>query len=170
MAKVDRALALAGLKEIERRSAPPRAGMARRLTHLALRLSELGNAMAFAARRGALRPRRSRRDAARGGGHSELERQALAWPPPVIPKWILSLVSGASVQVNGDGLTIRDFSSVKDVVQADQRVALLQSAVAGQVFNIGSGQRTTLLILLAELPNCAARCARRSGPCNAASG
>ena len=76
----------------------------------------------------------------------------------------------ASVQVNGDGLAIRDFSSVKDVVQADQRVALLQSAVAGQVFNIGSGQRTTLLILLAELPNCAARCARRSGPCNAASG
>ena len=51
MAKVDRALALAGLKEIERRSAPPRAGMARRLTHLALRLSELGNAVAFAARR-----------------------------------------------------------------------------------------------------------------------
>ena len=69
----------------------------------------------------------------------------------VIPKWLVSLVSGAPVHVNGDGLTTRDFCSVKDVVQANLRAALSGAAGAGQVFNIGSGQRTTLLDLLAEL-------------------
>jgi UDP-N-acetylglucosamine/UDP-N-acetylgalactosamine 4-epimerase len=69
----------------------------------------------------------------------------------VIPRWLAALVEDRDVIVNGDGLTTRDFCAVQDVVQANLRAALAPPAVSGQVFNIGAGQRTTLLDLLAEL-------------------
>jgi UDP-N-acetylglucosamine 4-epimerase len=69
----------------------------------------------------------------------------------VIPKWLVALVSGVPVQVNGDGLTTRDFCSVTDIVQANLRAALAGPEAAGQAFNIGSGHRTTLLDLLGAL-------------------
>lgn len=69
----------------------------------------------------------------------------------VIPKWMVSLATKEPIHINGDGLTTRDFCNVKDVVQANLRAALSGPQAAGQVFNVGSGQRTTLLDLLAEL-------------------
>lgn len=51
MTEVEQALARSDLTEIARRPAPPRAGLARSVLHLALRTAGLSNAVAFAARR-----------------------------------------------------------------------------------------------------------------------
>lgn len=68
--------------------------------------------------------------------------------PSVIPIWIHSLLNGDPCYVYGDGLTSRDFCYVHDVVQANLKAALAQdSAVSGQIFNVGSGQKTTLFDL-----------------------
>jgi len=69
----------------------------------------------------------------------------------VIPVWLTTLVQGRKLKINGDGSTSRDFCFVADVVQANLRAALCGAPVGAQVFNIGSGQRTTLNDLLAAL-------------------
>lgn len=69
----------------------------------------------------------------------------------VIPRWLDALIRGATVTVNGDGETTRDFCHVADVVQANLRAALAGSAAAGSVLNVGSGTPTSLNQLLAAL-------------------
>lgn len=67
----------------------------------------------------------------------------------VIPKWIDVLNGGMSAIIFGDGKTQRDFCSVHDVVQANILAAITQNSEAiDQVYNIGSGQNTTLNELL----------------------
>lgn len=59
----------------------------------------------------------------------------------VIPKFITTILRNESPVIHGDGLTSRDFTFVKDVVQANLK-AMLSDAQG--VYNIAYGQRTTL--------------------------
>ena len=66
----------------------------------------------------------------------------------VIPAWIAKLGRGERCPVHGDGLTTRDFCHVANVVGANLLAATTTSEDAlGGVFNVGTGERTTLLEL-----------------------
>ena len=80
----------------------------------------------------------------------------------VIPKWVAQLAEGERPVVFGDGAHTRDFCAVEDVVQANLLAATWaeRSPAAARerpgdpsegVFNIGLGERTTLLELYALL-------------------
>jgi UDP-N-acetylglucosamine 4-epimerase len=70
----------------------------------------------------------------------------------VIPKWISSLLEGATVYINGDGETSRDFCPIANVVQANI-LAACQPVAAGthSAYNIAVGGRTTLNQLFEQL-------------------
>ena len=57
------------------------------------------------------------------------------------------MVCGRSPVVHGDGLQSRDFTFVDDIVQANL-LAAEAPRLAGKVFNIASGRRTSLLELV----------------------
>lgn len=61
----------------------------------------------------------------------------------VIPLFIGLALRGEPLTVNGDGDQTRDFTYVSDTVEALVRVA--QLAEPGEVFNIGTGQDTSVL-------------------------
>jgi UDP-glucose 4-epimerase len=65
----------------------------------------------------------------------------------VIPRFLGSLLEGRSPVIHGDGLQSRDFTYVTDVVQANV-LAAQTKRVAGKVYNVGFGRRTTLLELV----------------------
>jgi UDP-glucose 4-epimerase len=69
----------------------------------------------------------------------------------VIPAFIEAMLSGRHPVIHGDGLQARDFTYVADVVQANL-LALDVPRVAGRIYNIASGRRTTLLEIV-ELLN-----------------
>jgi UDP-N-acetylglucosamine 4-epimerase len=63
----------------------------------------------------------------------------------VIPRWISNLLSGRSCVIYGDGETTRDFCYIDNVIQANLLAAVSAgSDVAGEVFNVAYGGRTTL--------------------------
>ncbi len=62
----------------------------------------------------------------------------------VIPKWFAGLLRGETVWINGDGETSRDFCFIDNCVQANILAASAIGPVAGEVFNVAFGQRTTL--------------------------
>lgn len=63
----------------------------------------------------------------------------------VIPKWVVSLLSGRSCTIHGDGHSSRDFCYVENVVQANLLAATAPAQEAtGEVYNIAVGVRTTL--------------------------
>ena len=63
----------------------------------------------------------------------------------VIPRWVANLLSGAPCRINGDGETSRDFSYVRNVLQANLLAATSQAeGVTDQVYNVALGGRTTL--------------------------
>jgi len=63
----------------------------------------------------------------------------------VIPKWIISMIKGESVVINGDGKTSRDFCYVDNVVQANLLAATTTFPGAiDQVYNIAVGESTSL--------------------------
>jgi UDP-N-acetylglucosamine 4-epimerase len=62
----------------------------------------------------------------------------------VIPKWIAAMVSGAPIEIYGDGSTSRDFCYVTNAVQANVRAALAGDEAQNQVYNVAVGQRTSL--------------------------
>lgn len=68
----------------------------------------------------------------------------------VIPRFITALLAGKAPMIFGDGKQSRDFTFVEDVVQANLLAAEADN-VAGRVFNIAHGNRTTLLELVAAL-------------------
>lgn len=59
----------------------------------------------------------------------------------VIPKFITAILNNTSPVIHGDGLTSRDFTFIKDVVQANVRA--MESDATG-VYNVAYGERTTL--------------------------
>jgi UDP-glucose 4-epimerase len=68
----------------------------------------------------------------------------------VIPRFILWALQGAPLEVHGDGRQSRDFTYVDDVVQANVRAACAPD-VGGEAFNVGAGERTSLLDIIARL-------------------
>jgi UDP-N-acetylglucosamine/UDP-N-acetylgalactosamine 4-epimerase len=63
----------------------------------------------------------------------------------VIPRWVTALSSNEPCIIMGDGETTRDFVYVEDVVQANLLAATVEDRDAtGQVYNVASGERTTL--------------------------
>jgi UDP-glucose 4-epimerase len=68
----------------------------------------------------------------------------------VIPRFLRAMLAGHSPTVFGDGLQSRDFTYVANVVQALLRAASARD-VAGKVYNLGSGGRTSLLELIDTL-------------------
>lgn len=63
----------------------------------------------------------------------------------VIPKWIANLLAGKPCEIYGDGETSRDFCYVNNVVQANILAALAPAeTVAGELYNVAVGDRTTL--------------------------
>ena len=69
----------------------------------------------------------------------------------VISKFSDVLAKGGTPVVFGDGGQTRDFVFVRDVVQANLRAMESDQAGRGDVFNVGTGRRTSLLDLLAAL-------------------
>lgn len=68
----------------------------------------------------------------------------------VIPKFILSALRNQALTVHGDGLQTRDFTYVENVVQFNLLAAAAEG-VGGEVFNVGCGQKLTLLEMIAAL-------------------
>jgi nucleoside-diphosphate-sugar epimerase len=68
----------------------------------------------------------------------------------VIPRFIAALLAGEAPTVFGDGQQSRDFTFVDNAVEANLR-AMDAQGVAGEVFNIACGERTTINQLLGEL-------------------
>jgi UDP-glucose 4-epimerase len=64
--------------------------------------------------------------------------------------WVKNLIEGNPIQIFGDGLQIRDFNHVDDVVDAFLMVACTPTA-QGQLFNVGSTSDCINLKDLAEL-------------------
>jgi UDP-N-acetylglucosamine/UDP-N-acetylgalactosamine 4-epimerase len=70
----------------------------------------------------------------------------------VIPRWIAAALTGAPVEINGDGETSRDFCYVENVVQANLLAATAARRDAtNQIYNIAVGDRTTLNQLLQHI-------------------
>ncbi|MBN2491968.1 MAG: NAD-dependent epimerase/dehydratase family protein [Planctomycetes bacterium] len=69
----------------------------------------------------------------------------------VIPRFITAALAGRRPVVYGDGEQSRDFTFVEDAVQANLLAAERAGLGAGEVFNIACGERTSLLVLLAEI-------------------
>ena len=68
----------------------------------------------------------------------------------VIPRWIHAALKGEPLTIFGDGTQSRDFTYVKDIVQAN-RLAALSVKADGQVINAGAGGRTELNLLAKEI-------------------
>ncbi len=69
----------------------------------------------------------------------------------VIALFSSAMASGRTPTIHGDGLQSRDFVYVVDAVQALLRAAEAPVAAVGNVYNIGTGVRTTVLDLVANL-------------------
>lgn len=68
----------------------------------------------------------------------------------VIPKFVSMILTGERPTIFGDGNQSRDFVFVRDVCKANLLAATMPE-INGGVFNIGRGERTTLLELLTDL-------------------
>jgi UDP-N-acetylglucosamine 4-epimerase len=70
----------------------------------------------------------------------------------VIPRWFAGMLGTGELVINGDGETSRDFCYVENVVQANLLAATTDNPeVAGQVFNVAVGERTTLNQLFEQI-------------------
>ncbi len=63
----------------------------------------------------------------------------------VIPKFIKQLLNNERPTINGDGTQSRDFTYVKNVIEANLKACLAPSEIAGDVFNIASGEKEQLI-------------------------
>ncbi len=67
----------------------------------------------------------------------------------VIPKFVKSLISHEAPTINGDGSFSRDFTFIDNVVQANQRAAIVENKSAvNTVYNVAFGERTSLKELI----------------------
>lgn len=63
----------------------------------------------------------------------------------VLARFISLMLKGETPTIFGDGSTSRDFVYIDNVVSANLKAAKAPGSAAGRVFNIATGQRTTLL-------------------------
>ena len=68
----------------------------------------------------------------------------------VIPRFILWALRGAPLEVHGDGRQSRDFTYIDNVVDANVLAARAPKA-SGEAFNVGCGNRVSLLDIIARL-------------------
>jgi UDP-N-acetylglucosamine/UDP-N-acetyl-alpha-D-glucosaminouronate 4-epimerase len=68
----------------------------------------------------------------------------------VIPRFILWGLRGEPLEVHGDGRQSRDFTYIDNVVEANL-LAARATGGAGEVFNVGCGERVTLLAIIEKL-------------------
>lgn len=68
----------------------------------------------------------------------------------VIPRFILWGLKGKPLEVHGDGTQSRDFTYIDNVVEANLLAARAPEA-GGEVFNVGCGDRVSLLEIVAKL-------------------
>ncbi len=66
----------------------------------------------------------------------------------VIPRFFSALLSGGRPVIYGTGKQSRDFTYVKDVVEANILAMEASSDASGAAFNVGRGDRTTVIDLL----------------------
>ncbi|XMB72273.1 SDR family oxidoreductase [Mycoplasmatota bacterium WC30] len=69
----------------------------------------------------------------------------------VIPIFLKKLLIGESPVINGDGTYSRDFTYVKNVIDANLKACLSENEAFGKAFNIAYGGRINLNELYAEL-------------------
>jgi UDP-glucose 4-epimerase len=68
----------------------------------------------------------------------------------VIPRFILWGLQGEALEVHGDGHQSRDFTYIDNVVEANV-LAARAPAASGEVFNVGCGDRVSLLDIITRL-------------------
>jgi UDP-glucose 4-epimerase len=68
----------------------------------------------------------------------------------VIPRFILWGLQRVPLEIHGDGQQSRDFTYIDNVVEANC-LAADAPAAAGQAFNVGCGERVSLLAIVARL-------------------
>jgi UDP-glucose 4-epimerase len=68
----------------------------------------------------------------------------------VIPRFIRWALSGQPLEIHGDGTQSRDFTYIDNVVEANVLAAQAPDA-GGEVFNVGCGERVSLLDIVARL-------------------
>ena len=68
----------------------------------------------------------------------------------VIPRFILWALEGTPLEVHGDGTQSRDFTYIDNVVDANLAAARAPQA-SGHVFNVGCGNRVSLLSIVERL-------------------
>jgi UDP-glucose 4-epimerase len=73
-------------------------------------------------------------------------RQAMSDYSGVITLFINRILQHEPVTIYGDGTQVRDFVSVRDIVQANM-LAMDRDAAVGDVFNVASGETTSILQL-----------------------
>ncbi|MBI4638251.1 MAG: SDR family oxidoreductase [Candidatus Rokubacteria bacterium] len=78
----------------------------------------------------------------------------------VIPRFILWALAGEPLEIHGDGTQSRDFTYIDNVVEANVMAAEAADA-AGEVFNVGCGERVSLLEIIARLERLLGRELRR---------
>ncbi len=69
----------------------------------------------------------------------------------VVPLFLRAVLKGDAPTVDGDGQQTRDFVNVQDVVAANRAAAQISRDQLESVYNIASGERTSLLQLLEAL-------------------
>ena len=74
----------------------------------------------------------------------------------VIPRFILWGWRGQPLEVHGDGTQSRDFTYIDNVVEANLLAGEAPDA-SGEVFNIGCGERTSLLEVIGMLESIVGR-------------
>ena len=68
----------------------------------------------------------------------------------VIPRFILWALRGEPLEVHGDGTQSRDFTYIDNVVEANL-LAARAAGVGGEAFNVGCGERVSLLAIIEML-------------------
>ena len=82
----------------------------------------------------------------------------------VIPRFIIWALSNTPLEVHGDGTQSRDFTYIDNVVDANLAAAAAPAA-SGEVFNVGCGDRVSLLDIIGRLEKILGRAvARRHTP------
>jgi UDP-N-acetylglucosamine/UDP-N-acetyl-alpha-D-glucosaminouronate 4-epimerase len=69
----------------------------------------------------------------------------------VIPRFILWSLQRTPLEIHGDGQQSRDFTYIDNVVEANCLAADAPGAAAGLAFNVGCGERVSLLAIAARL-------------------
>lgn len=62
----------------------------------------------------------------------------------VIPKFIKAILENKEIKINGNGEQSRDFTYIDNVIEANLRACVSINNAAGQIFNVGFGESTSV--------------------------